>query len=431
MDKVSDISPGLEVAKADNGTINGKKQSQPEGKVQLARTITLFNGCAIIVGCIIGSGIFVSPKGILQHTGSAFLSLTLWGVCGLYTMLGALCYAELGTTIPKSGGEYAYIDEAFGPLAAYIFLWISLAIICPTSCAVVALTFANYVLKPFYPICDAPDSAVRLLAACLILTIVFINSYNVKWSTSTQDISTIGKMGALVVVVLIGVIYGVFVNSANFAWSALTANTQLDAAHIALGFYSGVFTYSGWNYLNYVTEEIQEPEKNLPRAIYISLPIVTLVYLLVNAAYFAVLGVDEILESSAVAVTFVHNTLGPIAAAVIPFFVALSCIGTLNGTLFSFSRMFFSGARDPNMKRPIKFNIMIPITFFVITMYILLVPFMMNPSELLIATAVTGLGVPLYFIFVYYENKPRALYRIWIGFTRTIQKLTFCVAEAQ
>ncbi|KAI1704258.1 amino acid permease domain-containing protein [Ditylenchus destructor] len=202
-------------------------------------------------------------------------------------------------------------------------------------------------------------------------------------------------------------------------------------------------------------------------------------YLLVNAAYFAVLGVDEILESSAVAVTFVHNTLGPIAAAVIPFFVALSCIGTLNGTLFSFSRMFFSGARDgrlpellaminvnyvtpmpsviflgilslsmlcvsdvyvlinylafadalvvalavggllkmrfrdPNMKRPIKFNIMIPITFFVITMYILLVPFMMNPSELLIDTAVTGLGVPLYFIFVYYENKPRALYRIW------------------
>ncbi|XP_040573014.1 large neutral amino acids transporter small subunit 1 isoform X1 [Lepeophtheirus salmonis] len=324
-------------------------QEEPQNEEQegthLKRELGLLDGASIIIGIIVGSGIFVSPKGVLLYAGSTGLALVVWLISGLICMIGALCYTELGTMIPKSGGDYAYINESFGSYPAFLYLWSSLLVIMPAGSAVTALTFASYILQPFWPVCDPPEEAIKLIATAIICLLTAINCHDVKSATRVQDIFTATKVIALIVIIIAGFVWLGLGHVENLRPSKVFVNSQFSPGYLALSFYSGLFSYAGWNYLNFVTEELKEPNKNLPRAIYVSIPLVTIIYLLTNIAYFAVLLPDEILASNAVAVTYGNRILG-VMSWIIPVFVACSTFGAVNGGIFSSSRLFFVGARN-------------------------------------------------------------------------------------
>jgi len=169
--------------------------------VKLKQTLGLHNAVALIVGCIIGGGIFVSPKGVLQEIGSVGGSLVIWAVCGVLSLMGALCYSELGTSVLSSGGDYAYIRESLGGLPGFLYLWVAIVVIMPTGNAIGALTFAYYILQPIFPTCEPPESAVRLIAALAIsecCVVVFCanlpNRYSALCCVRTDACAVMGQL---------------------------------------------------------------------------------------------------------------------------------------------------------------------------------------------------------------------------------------------
>ncbi|KAG4076090.1 hypothetical protein HA402_011436 [Bradysia odoriphaga] len=314
--------------------------------VHLQRRVGLFSGVALIVGTMIGSGIFVSPSGLLVRTGSVGISFLIWLACGLLSLLGALAYAELGTMNTSSGAEWAYFMDAFGAPPAFLFSWVSTLVLKPSQMAIICLSFAQYAVEAFVSECDPPVAVVKMVAMLAIVSILCVNCYSVNLGMAVQNIFASAKMVA-VLIVIGGGAYKLCQGNVQHLQNAFN-NPAPPFGAIAAAFYTGLWAYDGWNNLNYVTEEIQNPSKNLPLSIMIGIPLVTLCYALINISYLAAMSPTEMIESEAVAVTFGHRILGALAW-LMPLSVTISTFGSANGTLFAAGRLCFAASREGHL----------------------------------------------------------------------------------
>ncbi|KAJ6660046.1 hypothetical protein lerEdw1_018244 [Lerista edwardsae] len=277
-----------------------KRPGEAKEAVFLRRKVTLTRLIALGIGTMVGSGIFISPKGVLQNSGNVGLSLLVWLSCGILSLFGALSYADLGTTITKSGGHYIYLLETLGPLPAFLRLWAEFVMIRPANMAVVSLAFGQYLIEPFFAPCHAPALAVKLITITGITLIIALNCWSVSWAANIQTVLTALKMVTVGLIIVPGIMALSNGHYENFQDSFDTSSVTFDK--LPLAFYSGMFAYGGWFYINFVTEEIVNPKRNMPLAVIVSLVVVTVCYILTNVAYYAVLTPQEILDSEAVAV---------------------------------------------------------------------------------------------------------------------------------
>ncbi|KAK3509907.1 hypothetical protein QTP70_019387, partial [Hemibagrus guttatus] len=334
--------------KMDNGGITDNTSSQNEENMEtkaivLRKDVGLISGICLIVGTMIGSGIFISPKAVLEETGAVGPCLCLWAACGLLATLGALCYAELGTMITKSGGEYPYLMEAFGPVLGYLYSWTTILILKPSSLAILALSCGEYASTPFYPGCTPPVIVSKCLATASILLLTVVNCLSVKLSSFVQNFFTAAKLLIIAIIVVSGIVMLAKGNTQNLQNAFEGGDTSFGA--IGLAFYNGLWAYDGWNQLNFITEELKDPYRNLPLAIIIGIPLVSVCYVLVNIAYFSVMTPTELLQSSAVAVTFGDRVLYPLSW-VVPLFVVFSTFGAANGSCFTAGRLTYVAGRE-------------------------------------------------------------------------------------
>jgi amino acid transporter len=305
---------------------------------RLPRTVGLFSAIAVIVGTTIGSGIFRVPATVAARLGEPGPVLLAWVLGGMLALFGALTLAELAAMYPRSGGVFAYIEEAFGPLPAFLFGWSQLAVIRASALGGIATIFAEYLgyFTKFSPM------AIRYAAAVTILVVALINYLGVKYAARVMGLATIAKYAAMVGLVLLAFTAG------NGSWSNFsgTGSTAFSVSMVASALVSIMWAYDGWADLSYIGGEIQNPGRNFPLALISGTVLIIAVYLFLNAAYIYLVPVPEMAGERLIAATAAGRIplLGGAGAAVVSAIVMISCFGTLNGSMLTNPRIFFAMA---------------------------------------------------------------------------------------
>lgn len=318
---------------------------------ELARDLGAGHATAIVVGTIIGSGIFLVPTEMMQAAGSAKLVYLAWVVGGLLSFFGAMTYAELGAMKPEAGGEYVYIRDGYGPLPAFLYAWTWFLIAKPASIATLATGFVR-VLGTFpsmnflsWNIVSSPFaiSYGQLLAIAAAILISALNYIGIKRAGDFQLVFTLLKVAIILCIVLIGFSYsgGSWQNFAGNFTGARGGMAGFMAALVA-----ALWAYDGWNDLNMVSGEVRDPERSLPVALIFGVALVGILYMLVNAAVQYVLTATGIALSPRPASSAMAVVLGSAGAGIVSAGMALSMLVAMNGTVMSGARVPYAVARD-------------------------------------------------------------------------------------
>jgi basic amino acid/polyamine antiporter, APA family len=317
------------------------------------RELGLWSAIAVVAGITIGSGIFRTPASVTNRLPGPLPLLAVWVAGGITALCGALTLAEVAGAFPETGGIYIFIRRAFGTLPAFLFGWAELAIIRAAAVGAIATTFAEYFLRVlgFDPSLAPYDNWVHYVAAAAIAAISMLNYVGVRWGSLMQNVTTVAKYFGLLFIVLVAIIYGIPKTGGHF--TPVYPPGSFSIAPFGLALVSVLWAYDGWADLAFISGEVKDPGRNLPRALIYGTLAVIVIYLLANIAYLGVMSVDEIRHSKLVAADVALRLVGPAGVTFVAITVMLSTLGTLNGSILTNPRVFFAMSADGLLFRKI------------------------------------------------------------------------------
>jgi len=330
-----------------------RTESQFTRASSLPRRLGLWSAVAVLVGSTIGSGIFRSPAGIADKLPGPLPLLIIWLTGGIFVLCGALTLAEVAGAFPRTGGVYVFIRESWGRLPAFLFGWSELVIIRAAALGAIATTFSEYLQRVMghNPQVEPYSTYVHYIAAVAIVLTATFNYVGIKWGSLVQNLTTLAKTGALLLIILLALAIGLPRTGGYF--SPALPPGSFSAGRFGLALVSVLWVYDGWADVSFVGGEVKDPEKNLPRVLIYGTLIIIGLYLLANLAYLAVLPVEEIRHSRLVAADVADKLIGPAGVAFVSIAVMISTFGTLNGSVMTGSRILFTMAADGLLFRPV------------------------------------------------------------------------------
>jgi basic amino acid/polyamine antiporter, APA family len=321
----------------------------------LLRGLGVWSATAIVIGDTIGTGVFLVASDMARAVGSAPLVFVAWILGGFIVLLGAFCYAELGAALPRAGGPYVYLGRGLGPLWGFLFGWMSSFLDRPVAMATLAAGFVRF-LGFLFPIAATPLFSAHLgsyeftfttaqpLAAIVVIIVTAINCFSVRFSGAIQVLLTSLKVGAILIIILGGLLYRTphatrtVLSSTHFGWGTIAA--------LLSALVPAMWAYNGFNDLGHLGEEIVHPQKNIPRAIILGLFTVGGLYLMANLVYFHVLPFAAVAASQHVASDVVQRFSGPRGAVWLTVAMAVSALGALHVVVLTGARIPYAMARD-------------------------------------------------------------------------------------
>jgi basic amino acid/polyamine antiporter, APA family len=307
------------------------------GKVsELVPTLSLKDAVAMIVGIVVGAGIFRTPSLVAANVSSETNALLLWLVGGVVSLIGALCYAELTATYPHTGGDYHYLSRAYGKLVSFLFVWSRVTVIQTGSVALLSFVFGDYASQLF----RLGDYSPSIYAGLLVVVLTGLNVLGVHQGTRTQNYLTVIEVFSLILII----VAGLFLIDSTTSVPAST-QAQSSGGSIGLAMVFVLLTYGGWNEAAYISAETTD-RRHVARGLLFSIAIVTGLYLLVNWAYLRGLGLSGVAGSDAVATDLMKRALGDRGALFVTLLVAVSAITSANATVFTGARTNYAFGRD-------------------------------------------------------------------------------------
>ena len=308
---------------------------------KLKRVLSLLDATMINAGGIIGSGIFMVPAAVAMFTGSASLFFMVWIAGGIVSLFGALSVAELGAAMPRAGGQYVYLSEAYGPVWGYLYGWSAIAVINTASIAAVGVAFSEY-LRFFFPITDI---SIKGIAVATIVLLTIINILDVKSGARFQNLFTISKLGAIFGIIILGLVMEGGSNQNLSPFFSDQSFTEL-VGPLGLAMVSVLWTFDGWIFITYVAGEVKNPGRNIPLSLIFCMLIVVTIYLLLNYVLIYTLGFTGMNGSDLVVSDAASVFLGNKGAAIVTLIILISLIGANNGFVLTSARINYAMAKD-------------------------------------------------------------------------------------